>query len=395
MTAKPPRASTRSDASKKPRRAATQGGSKLRAASVVPTDQYVKITDDEIVDVLDATHRALPALPPMPDSPVRQPNEPPALRVLILESASHLAAAQQAVVAAGHVVVRGAAGTAGIDKLVPLLGEVDAAVIALPGGEPLLEAVAALGAARPLIIGSITASAVVAARRALGAGADLFVVRPHDVERMAPVLFAASKLVEQRRVRAAPPADGAVDVELDGEHDGELDGALSELDGDADAEHGGGTLQALAAFQGSAERELARCGRYGYPLALAVFSLEVAPPLPPPALRGLLRARTGNALVNAVRDIDLVTDLDGERFAVLLPYTDRLAGAELARRILGAVAAADPITMGGRSYPPKVTGAVVGVTAGGEPPGFDQLLRDATQLLDQAAVTGASLAVET
>jgi hypothetical protein len=58
------------------------------------------------------------------------------------------------------------------------------------------------------------------------------------------------------------------------------------------------------------------------------------------------------------------------------------------------VAAADPVVAAGRAFAAKVIGAVADARPG-EPPSFDALLHDATQLLEQAAVTGASLAVET
>ena len=74
-------------------------------------------------------------------------------------------------------------------------------------------------------------------------------------------------------------------------------------------------------FQRVLELEIKRAKRYEYPLSVALFAVEVAPP-PPPGIRGILRARAGNALINAIRDIDIATQLDHERFLVLLPYTD-------------------------------------------------------------------------
>jgi PleD family two-component response regulator len=111
-------------------------------------------------------------------------------------------------------------------------------------------------------------------------------------------------------------------------------------------------------------------------------------------VRGILRARAGNALVNAIRDIDLATELEQDRFLVMLPHTDRLAGAELARRIISAVAAGDPVTAAGRSFAPRVIGAVAEVRPG-DPQALAQVVQDATALLEQAQATGASLAVET
>jgi PleD family two-component response regulator len=124
-----------------------------------------------------------------------------------------------------------------------------------------------------------------------------------------------------------------------------------------------------------------------------MFSVVLEPPAPPDVLRGIVRARCGNALVNALRDIDLATALDHERFLVLMPLTERQAGGEVARRIIGAVASGDPVVAGGRTFPPKVIGGVVAAING--EPGFDALVADVTQLLEQAQVTGASLAVET
>jgi PleD family two-component response regulator len=123
-----------------------------------------------------------------------------------------------------------------------------------------------------------------------------------------------------------------------------------------------------------------------------MFKVDVSPPPPPPGLRGILRARAGNALVHALRAADLATELDHDRFLVVMPHTERAAGAEHARRIISAVAAGDPVTAVGRTFPPRVIGAVVG--AAGAELDLPRMVQDATQLLEQALVTGASLAVE-
>jgi DNA-binding NarL/FixJ family response regulator len=341
-----------------------------RSPSIVSTDQYVRVSDDEIVEIVE----------------VADPPEVPRLRMLVLESVPHLASAQLAIAEAGHLVVASASGRDGLDKLRAGVGEVDALLVGLPGSEPLIEAVLALGPIRPVVISASTSSALEAVRRAAASGADLAAVRPHDVERLAPILLAAARLVVQRRELRS--AQAAV-AELAGGQDepggrGEPD-ELSASDP--------GLLQPFEAFQQAVELELERARRYAYPLAIAMFGVDIAPPEPPPGVRGILRARAGNALVNAIRDVDLVTELDQDRFLVLLPYTDRLVGAEVARGIIGAVAAADPVIAAGRTFPPKVIGAVAGIRPG-EPVSFAQLIQDATQLLEQAAVTGASLAVE-
>jgi hypothetical protein len=367
VTARPPRASSRGEGRRLKSRGGTQSDrvdrnhrppvarSGLRAPTGIPTDELEQLAEDVILE-------ELPRVGP--------------LRMLVLEAAPHLAAAQAAITAAGHVVVIGASGRDGFDKVRPAIGEVDALLVGLPGGEPLIDAALARGSDRPVVIAASTAGALEAVRRASAAGADLATVRPHDIERLAPLLFAAGRLVAHHRRLAVPSVDAA------------LDGALDEL-----SEPEPATLQPLEGFQQAFELELDRARRYGYPLAVGMFGLDVAAPPPPPGVRGILRARAGNALVHAIRDIDVATELEHERFLVMMPHTDRLAGAELARRILGAVAASDPVIAAGRTFALKLVGAVAGARPE-EPAGLGQLIEDAAQLLEQAQATGASLAVE-
>ena len=109
-------------------------------------------------------------------------------------------------------------------------------------------------------------------------------------------------------------------------------------------------------------------------------------------MRGILRARAGNALIHSIRDIDLATEVDHERFLVLLPYTNLAGAAEVARRILRAVTTGNPITAGGKQFPPKIVGSVAGGQPG-QPVSFSRLMRDATHALEQARRDGAELAV--
>lgn len=363
MTARPPRASTKGDAKRPKGRAQTQGDKVVRSPSVIQTGRFEQLVDDDLLEEVEASEAA----------------EVPQLRLLVYEGGPHLAAAQAAIVGAGHLVV-GAAGREGIDRLRPAVAGADALLIGLPGGEPLIDAARALESPRPVVIAASTASAVEAVRRAAAAGADLAAVRPHDPERLAPILLAAARLIEQRR--ASPPSAALTDTVLET--------ALDEL---SEAEPGA-ALQPSAVFQQALALELDRARRFSYPLCIAAFGVDIAPPPAPPGVRGILRARAGNALVQAIRDIDMATELEQDRFLVLMPHTERLAGAELARRIISAVAAGDPVTAAGRTFPPKVIGAVAQARPG-EPQALEQLITDATQLLEQAQVTGASLAVET
>jgi hypothetical protein len=393
MTARPPRASTKGGDGKgdgrrgKPRsltQTERDKPDKRRTSSAVPIDRYERIDDDEILDVSELPDTGIPG---------------PRLRMLVLEAVPHLAAAQGAIVEAGHAVVIGSAGRDGIDKLRFAVSDVDAMLVGMPGGEPLIETALAMGPWRPVIITAWTGTGVEAARHSAAVGADLSTVRPHDVERLAPILLAASRLFERRQlfdlsrsgIQVAPGFDPDLDVDstvgppLDPDPDPE-----PALEPDPEPTS---FLQAEP-FAQAVLRQLDRARRYGYPIAVAMFVVDVPEPPPPPGLRGILRARAGNALVHALRDVDLATELDQDRFLVVMPHTDRAAGAELARRIIGAVAAGDPVTSGGRVFPPRVIGAVTSAPPG-QAPELPGLVRDATQLLEQARVSGASLAVAT
>jgi hypothetical protein len=159
----------------------------------------------------------------------------------------------------------------------------------------------------------------------------------------------------------------------------------------ADAEPGG--LLPFEMFQRVLELEIKRAKRFEYPLSVALFAVEIAPPAPPAGILGILRARAGNALINTIRDIDIATQLDHERFLVLLPYTDLKGAAVVGKRVIGAVAKGQPVISDGRSVPPRVVGAVAGMKKG-EPVSFAKLMKDATRALESARRDGAELAVQ-
>jgi hypothetical protein len=299
------------------------------------------------------------------------------LQVAVYEESVQLGSVQSAIAAAGHTVEIAGAGRDGLQRVIATLGDpdvdIDVVIAALPGGEPVVDAALAREP-RPIVIATLGRSPVDAVNRAHAAGADLVTLRPHDVERMAPILFAAARLhVEKRLALAARGAGRAGGDDL------------------ADPEPR--SLLPFDVFQRMLDVELGRAKRYDYPLSIALFSVEVAPPPPPAGIRGILRARAGNALIHSVRDIDFATQLEHERFLVLLPYTDLKSAAGVARRVIDAVAAGDPVVTAGRSFPPRVIGAVAGVLPG-QPVSFDKLMKNATRALEQARRDGAELAVQ-
>jgi two-component system, cell cycle response regulator len=301
------------------------------------------------------------------------------LRFAVFEEADHLAAARSAIVAAGHAVAINASSQSGLAKIAEAIvaGEVDAVLVGLPGGESIVQAALALEPNRPLIIAAYSGKATSAIKRGVSIGADLATARPHEAERVAPLLLAASRLFHERAV--AQTAKGAELV------------LRAKLDEIADPEPRG--LQPFEVFQRVLELEFKRARRFEYPLSVALFAIEVTPPPPPAGIRGILRARAGNALIHTIRDIDIATQLDHERFLVLLPYTDLAGAANLGRRVIAAVAEGEPVISSGRSFPPRIVGAVAQAKHG-EQLSFAKLMKDATRALDQARRDGAELAVQ-
>ena len=333
---------------------------KLKTPPRPPPERVASLSDSQLIEETV-----------LPDVPI--------LQVAVHENQAQLAAAQGAIVAAGHVVATGGAGQAGTDKSVAAIrrGGIDAVVVALPGDEAVIDAALALEPNRPIVIASIAGTGTDAVHRATQAGADLVTTRPHDVERLAPVLLAAARLTTERRI--ATTAKGAEQV---------LRARLEEL---SDPEPRG--LQPFELFQRTLEVEIKRARRFEYPLSVALFAVEIPPPPPPAGIRGILRARAGNALIHTIRDIDLATQLDHERFLVLLPYTDLTGAAHVGRRVIAAVAEHSPVVSAGRSFPPRVVGAVAG-SRPGEELSFAKLMKDATRALEQARRDGAELAVQ-
>ncbi|HEX5095366.1 MAG TPA: hypothetical protein VFX21_05105, partial [Acidimicrobiia bacterium] len=64
------------------------------------------------------------------------------LQVVVYEDSAQLATAQNAIVAAGHVVAQGGSGRAGLSRVLAAIhgGGIDVVLVALPGGQPIIDA---------------------------------------------------------------------------------------------------------------------------------------------------------------------------------------------------------------------------------------------------------------
>lgn len=341
----------------------------LREESTVDAGAALVELDDDTVDPSRAD-----GVLPRADSEMSSGS----LRVAVLEDSVHLGSVQSAISAAGHQVIVAASGRDGARKVIDTLRErtIDVVLVALPGGDAVIDAVLAYEGTRPVILACLDGNPLAATQRALTANADLVALRPHDVTSLAPLLFAAARLAIERRVTASVRGSEQA-----------LRARLDEL---ADPEPRG--LLPLEMFQRVLELEIKRAKRFEYSLSVALFYADVSGPPPPPGIRGILRARAGNALIHTVRDIDVATQLDHERFLVLLPYTDLKGASGLARRVIAAVGAIDPVVTAGRSMSPKLVGAVA-TTKLSQPVSFAKLVKDVSRALDGARKDGADLAV--
>lgn len=287
--------------------------------------------------------------------------ELPVLRVGIYEDATHLRSLSSAVGAAGHTIVLAASGSDGKQRVLGAVrsGAVDAVIVAVPGGEQIIDAALAVETQRPAVIASIDGAPISAVNRASSVGADLVALRPHDIGTIAPVMLAANRLTIERRLAADPEPHGLVTYE---------------------------------AFQRVLELAIVRAQKLEYPLSVALFAVDVQPP-PPPGIGGIVRARAGNALIHSIREIDVATQLENDRFLVLMPYTDLKRATALAQKVITSVQSGEPVISGGRGYPPRVTGAAVAARLN-QPVSFARLLKDAVNTLEQARKDGADFAVQ-
>jgi hypothetical protein len=310
----------------------------------------------------------------------------PALRIGAFEDGGHLTSAQTAITAAGHIVSAAASASESAAPIIDAIqrGELDVVLVALPAARgaasaaaaSILAAAFALEPRRPIVIAALAGDGASAVRRGTAAGCDLVTTRPHDADRLGPILLAASRLHEAQS--ATLTARGSEQV---------LRAKLEDIAGPDPR-----GLQPFEVFQRVLELEIRRARRYEYALSVALFAVEIPAPAPPGIL-GILRARAGNALIHSIRDIDLATQVDHERFLVLLPYTDLTGAARLGHRVISAVSEGDPVLAGGRAFPPRVVGAVAGARAG-QQLSFAKLMKDATRALEQARRDGAELAVQ-
>jgi two-component system, cell cycle response regulator len=324
-------------------------------------DLTAPIDDEQLVEEAE--------LPPLPSA-----------RVAICEtSGAALGQARAAVVAQGYEVAVAAAGAAThADVIAKLSGDPapDILLVGLPGGEAVLDAARALAPRRPVLIAAVPGAGRIAAERAHAAGADLVALRPHDTERLGPVLFAAAKLATARaELLTVQGTETRLRDQID-------------RFGRADTTTG---FQQLEFFQRVLELELKRAKRYGYPLSVCLLR-QVEPAKVPAAVKRDLRVRAAAAVASAIRDIDMPTELPPDRFLVLLPYTDADKAAAVAQRIVAAVAAHPPVRGNNADWRATVVAGVSGVSAGTDV-SFAKLMRDAGAALRAAEDDGEDVMI--
>jgi GGDEF domain-containing protein len=306
-------------------------------------------------------------------------NTGPSVRVALHEqTAGQLGMLRAVVDTFRHTVVAAGAGADGVAAVLAAMRDEDppGVVFAGPGGEAILDAARKLEPRRPVVVLTGAGGLHPLAERADRLGAELFVPRPHEPERLGPIVVAAARLAAERAELIA--IRGAHQV---------LRRKVDHLD---DADPPDGSVLGFEAFRRTLELELKRSRRFGYPLSVALLELT-ADELPAGADR-ILRARATGAVVATVRDIDMVTELDGQRYLVLLPYTDGPGAQQVALRLIQAVAELPAVSIGGATARGELRVGVAGAREG-QPVSFAQLVKDATAALGKAKALGIDLVV--
>ena len=340
----------------KTRRPTTRGDRVKRQPSAIPID------DDQLVEVEEVA--------PLPRA-----------RIAIDEAAAGpLGLVRGIARSLGHEVVAAGAGKAGVAAVVGILRDDEppgVVLLGLPGGEAALDVARGLGPRRPVVVAACDGPATAAAHQAAAAGADLFAVRPHDPDKLAPVLVAAARMAEERRSLSV--ARGTEEI---------LRGRLEQY-GRADTATG---FQQFEFFQRVLELELKRARRYGYALSVCLLGQVDGDRPPPRDVATTLRKRAAVAIGQTVRDIDLPVEIGDDRFLVLLPYTDVDGAAQVGRRMVAAVAEHEPVVVDGRTWRARVVAGIAGLRAG-QPVSFAKLMKDASGALRGARERGLDLVV--
>ncbi len=130
--------------------------------------------------------------------------------------------------------------------------------------------------------------------------------------------------------------------------------------------------------------EVKRSRRYGYPLSIALLSLDgwadAAPKLAARARTALLGELLG-VVTGSLRDIDAAAPFAGERFIVMMPHTKAEGAMRVARRLCAKIR--------DRAEPPKLTASIgVAAHAGDGTVSFAALVKRAGEALARARAQG-------
>lgn len=256
----------------------------------------------------------------------------------------------------------------------------DIVIVSVPGGDAVLEAVAAKQRVRPVVIASMGGPASSAVERCEAAGADLLTLRPHSKDSLCTALRAASVLAAERQKVAA--LHGTEEI---------LRERLQRY-GQADASTG---FQHFDFFKQMLVMEIKRAKRYGYGLAACIVAQDPWPadqPEPSAATATKLRTRVATAIASCIRDIDIPVDFAEDRFLVLLPYTDIKGAERVGRRIALSVRRDGTMRSGNVDYSMSVS---VGIAAlrPNKPVSFARLIRDAGAAVRASQLKGGGRVV--
>ncbi len=232
----------------------------------------------------------------------------------------------------------------------------------------------------PIIIASMAGPPESARARFAEIDADLYCVRPHSVDSLGPVLYAAGQLAQNQSLMLDMRCteERLRDQLHQAGHSGQITG-----------------FQHFDFFKKLLLLEIKRAKRFGYAIAVCVVGFDpINGPEVSQQTRDALCKKVARAITTSVRDIDMPVDYATDRMLLFLPYTDSEGASELANRVLLQVRKSSVVREASRKVRMSVSIGVAANSAASPADAeerevsFAKLMRDANAALKAAQLKG-------
>ena len=250
-------------------------------------------------------------------------------------------------------------------------------LVALPESADLVKALR--NAPRPpIVVASMAGPPETARNRFSTIDADLYSVRPHSVDSLGPILYAAGQLALNKKTMQSmlSTEERLRDRLHQAGHSGQITG-----------------FQHFDFFKKLLVLEIKRSKRFGYPIAVCVVGVDPLDDLEASQqTRNSLNKKVAAAIKTSIRDIDMPVDYATDRMLLFLPHTDNEGATGLAERVIQQVRKS-AITREDRRNIRMSVSIGVAATCPGQEISFAKLMRDANAALKAAQLKGGNRAI--